>query len=511
MDRPERDSSVAWELCFIIALLVAICLAACSVEGEKEGPLSGVADTSDGDGGDTVEMEAVENPLYSHDGRFIRDFEGRAIILRGINVSNHYKSAVDHEPDYIGQAGYEHIAASGFNAVRLVTEWYGIEPEEGVYDEEYLDLISRRVEWATAAGLYVIIDFHQDIYGVGFNANGAPAWTCDEAYYESYEPVSPWFRNYYSEEVTACFDRFWQSEDLKRHHREAARAVAERVADNPLVMGFDPINEPWMGSLDYEEFERDLLWPFYESFAATVDEAIPERLYFLEPVVLFNALQITGLPGPIGTVQAVFAPHYYNTSVERDKLWNGNAEYDVNVVRKTQAAAEALGVPWAYGEMGGEGVTPNLDEYLLSLYGAIDDRMAGSFLWDYSKSRGGFGVIDTDSGEYPPHAYAFLRPAPSAVAGTPTAFSWDYEALRFILAWDEDPDAGDTEIILPGWVAGKGYGLKVDGETAAPELNARGDRIIVAGGRGGSRSVEMNVNGPYGETGRFDLSGLKRR
>ena len=457
----------------------------------------GEGDCTDADEGEAEEMEAAERPLYWHDGRFVRDKNGRAVIFRGINVSNHYKSAVDYEPDYIGEAGFENVAASGFNAVRLVTEWYGIEPEPGVYDETYLDLVAQRVGWATAAGLYVIIDLHQDIFGIGFNANGAPAWACDESYYESYEPVSPWFNNYFSEEVTACFDAFWQDEGLQQHHHEAARALAGRVADDPLVVGFDPFNEPFWGSFQPGEFERDHLWPFYLNFARVVGEAIPQRLFFIEPCVMFNVFSTTELPGPVDAFNAVFAPHYYNGSVELEQLWDGNAAMVAEAVGGAVTAAEDLGLPWAYGEMGGATRTPNFGEYLLVLYEALDMRMAGSFLWDYSTSRGGFGVIDTDTGEWTPHAYAFLRPAPSAVAGTPETFFWDYAALRFSLSWDEDPAAGDTEIILPAWVARVGYEVKLDGAAVQPVTNGGGTRLIVPGGVGGRRIVELTANGPY--------------
>lgn len=60
----------------------------------------------------------------------------------------------------------------------------------------------------------MIIDMHQDLYGVGFGGNGVFYWVCDESLYESYELTEPWFVNYFTPEVQACFDVFWCDPDL---------------------------------------------------------------------------------------------------------------------------------------------------------------------------------------------------------------------------------------------------------------------------------------------------------
>ena len=61
----------------------------------------------------------------------------------------------------------------GMNAVRLLTTWAAVEPEQGVYDEAYLDALAERLDWAKDAGLHVVLDMHQDVYGEGFGFDGA--------------------------------------------------------------------------------------------------------------------------------------------------------------------------------------------------------------------------------------------------------------------------------------------------------------------------------------------------
>jgi len=52
---------------------------------------------------------------------------------------------------------------------------------------------------------------------------------------------------------------------------------------------------------------------------------VPGRLFFIEPSVTFSASWSCALPGPARDFKAVFAPHYYNPSVEMDRLWDRDA------------------------------------------------------------------------------------------------------------------------------------------------------------------------------------------
>ena len=193
----------------------------------------------------------------------------------------------------------------------------------------------------------------------------------------------------------------------------------------------------------------------------------------------------------------VFAPHYYNPSVETAQLWDGNETEVHDVVALAADTAERLQVPWILGEMGGSKYTPNFSDYLFALYRELDQRMAGAFLWLYEKGDNGFHLIDQATNDWTPHARAFLRPVPSLVAGTPTAFTWDHASGVFQFSWDAEPAAGKTEIILPAWVAEVGFEVSVNGTPITPVLNARGKRLIIAASRPGPMTLEMRVNGAY--------------
>src|SRR5687768_6062158 len=114
----------------------------------------------------------------------LRAPDGRAVVLRGVNLSNAQKAA----PYLDSGTADEWVRLRrdfGFNAVRFVMTWAAVEPERGRYDDEYLDRVMERLGWAADAGLHVILDMHQDVYGEGFGFDGAPRWTCDAAHYEA--------------------------------------------------------------------------------------------------------------------------------------------------------------------------------------------------------------------------------------------------------------------------------------------------------------------------------------
>lgn len=120
----------------------------------------------------------VEPGFITVSGTRFLDAQGRQLILNGVNV-------VDKNPgnNYLGnetQATFAEFRTWGFNCIRLGVIWDGLEPEPGLYDEEYLKGIDERIEWAEANGIYVLLDMHQDLFSVKFS-DGAPEWaTLDE-------------------------------------------------------------------------------------------------------------------------------------------------------------------------------------------------------------------------------------------------------------------------------------------------------------------------------------------
>lgn len=129
------------------------------------------------------------------DRTYLRDEQGRYVFFHGINLSCSTKAGpvaknAQGQDTYVGrpfalEAAREHFSrlrSLGFDSTRLLVLWEAIEPRaRGEYDEEYLASLRQLVILAREYGLYVLIDFHQDMFSrhlfVKFNSrptSGAP-------------------------------------------------------------------------------------------------------------------------------------------------------------------------------------------------------------------------------------------------------------------------------------------------------------------------------------------------
>ncbi len=365
------------------------------------------------------------------EGQKIIDPQGRQRILQGINLSNDAKP-----PPYDSWAvaeDYARLQQWGFSTIRLLTGWAAIMPEPGVISETYLIEYERRVAWAAAHNLLVVIDLHQDIFGEGFGHNGAPRWACDEDVYATYEAQDPWFINYFSPEVQECFGRLWTDEELQDHLITATATIAGRYADRENVIGIDLFNEPMFGdTAKGKNFERDQLQPFYNRLIPAIREQAPEILIFAEPFVGFQLLRDTDLE-PFDFDNVIFAPHFYQPSVHDDRTYDGDPTYVQETFAYYQAAAEALGVPWWLGEWGGPSSTTNFPAYLRDVLTETEKYGAATSLWSYQTDDTGFGPLNSDHSEKTEVLDVLARVYPKAIGGELISFRFEDETKVFTI------------------------------------------------------------------------------
>ncbi|MDF0541399.1 cellulase family glycosylhydrolase [Sphingobium sp. H39-3-25] len=256
------------------------------------------------------------DPLIVEGAHFL-DTAGRSIILRGVNLggdckvpfpyggTNYPSDFSDHrEVSFIGRpfpleeadAHLGRLRHWGFNVVRLLTTWEAVEHAgPGIYDEAYLDYLVEVCRRAGEHGLYVFVDFHQDVWSRMTGGSGAPGWTfeavgldftrfhaADAAHvmqnvydyakggWQDAYPQMSWGANHRLPPTGIMWTLFWTGriftpqlevegrnvqDFLQGRYLGAMDAVARRVAHLPNVIGFDTLNEPvtgWMGrSLGY--------------------------------------------------------------------------------------------------------------------------------------------------------------------------------------------------------------------------------------------------------------------
>ncbi|HTJ41706.1 MAG TPA: cellulase family glycosylhydrolase [Kofleriaceae bacterium] len=376
----------------------------------------------------------------------IRDAQGRAVILRGLNVADENKAA-----PYLGWAQQADLTRMrsewGLNGLRWVMPWSAVEPARGAYDDAYLDQVRARLDWAAAAGMVVVLDMHQDVFGEGFGFDGAPRWACDEARYAAFVPQTPWSLSYTDPNVIACFDGLYTDPSVAGAFADAWAHVAARLGDHPAVIGFDTINEPHWGSYPVAHFERDRL----EAFDAQVIDAVraqaPGWLAFVEPASSRN-LGIPTTLTPFAQRDVVYAPHAYDTQAEQGNGFDPARRDDfIANIALLRDEADKLDAALWIGEYGGVGSDPQIGAYLDAAYDGAAAALGSTMAWSYS--RGGYGPIDSTGAEIPAMTAALVRPYPSRIAGDPIAWSYDETTRALTVSWKPDPAAGATELIVP--------------------------------------------------------------
>jgi endoglycosylceramidase len=401
---------------------------------------------------------------------FVRDAQGRAMILRGANLAGAHKQRPYTDP--FVPLDYTRLRADwGMTAIRFLITWSAIEPSQGQFDDAYLDWVHQRMDWANAAGLAVILDMHQDVYGEGFGFDGAPAWTCDASEYAGFVPKQPWGINYADPHVIACFDHLWSDPG---ELVAAWQHVAERLADEPAIIGFDPMNEPSWGSYAETMFEKDRLEPYYEAAIAAVRTAAPHWVAFAEPSYARNLGFSTGLV-PFSADDVVYSPHLYDALAEQSGIFDPTrSQMLIDTVADFETEATRLGTPLWIGEYGGVSTDPQIGAYLGADYDATAAVGAGSMVWAYDEG-GGYSLLDAQGNEVTPIVTAIVRPVPALVAGAPVGWSFDPASRRFELRWHADRAVvAPTVIIAPARVYPDGVSVDCGGcavEIAGDEIH----------------------------------------
>ncbi|HEX4197987.1 MAG TPA: cellulase family glycosylhydrolase [Caulobacteraceae bacterium] len=241
--------------------------------------------------------------------RFV-DAAGRQVMLRGVNLGGDCKlpyphGGCDHPSDFsdhrevsfIGrpfpiEEADEHLGRLrhwGFNGLRLLTTWEAVEHAgPGLYDEAYLDYLAEICARASEHGLYLFIDFHQDVWSRMSGGDGAPGWTfeavgldfttfpragaahvmqaefdyADPNPRQAAYPQMSWNSNYVRPANGIMWSLFWGGriltpdllidgrnvqDFLQAHYFGCMDQVARRVKHLPNVVGFDSLNEPSLG------------------------------------------------------------------------------------------------------------------------------------------------------------------------------------------------------------------------------------------------------------------------
>jgi endoglycosylceramidase len=417
----------------------------------------------------------------------------------------------DSVPDGFTAADAVKISSLGLDGFRLAYFWEGLEPSPGTIDDSYLNRIAGVEADLASQGIFVVLDSHQDMYSsYVFHGDGFPAWTIhDDGLPLVVNLGFP--ANYFTPAVSRAFDNFWNDDDgVLRAYAQQLHVVASRFATDPMVVGYDLLNEPWPGTQwpscaqppGCPVFDSIWLEPAEDLFAGAVRSVDKDHVVFYEPNFFFDGGADTGLGpvpatlGPIGLsfhnecVSRALAQVVYPTplgpELEGPLTILGNAVCPVGsalvFAHALRAAARMNAVPLMTE------VAPTTDSDMAGLECLLegaDEAMVG---WTYG--------LSWDSGELEhlglEKAAVLSRAYPLAVAGSPLEYEFDPRNGLFTLRYRSDPRiAAPTVVFLPLPLAyPDGYRVAVQG---ARVVSAPGAALLELANQPGVTVVSVQV------------------
>ena len=430
------------------------------------------------------------------------------------------------------QSDLTHMAALGFNSLRLPLSWSLLEPDRDRFSEVYLARVVQVVDWARALGMYVIIDMHQNAYspyippGSGLNLayhSGAPAWATltdgvpSKVLLKDQREANP--------AVFEAFTNFWYNRNgIQDAYIAALGFLAKHFKDDSAVIGYSIFNEPQPGWNLPPGFEDLLLFPFYRrvidaltgvhdglpcptgffmpAFCGYADLGIHDlrHMFFLEPGLL---REITDFPTHLGLPVSsyrnlVFDIHAYTHGYTIEALLNPNADprqatYPWGGYEQTYALgmreARAMDAALFVAEFGNN---PNHDSLILANQLLQQEKhLVGFAFWTWKEETGAtWGIYD------PAKAGGCLRSArerllarvyPRASSDPGLVYHYDPDTGGFRLTASGRAGDPPTVVFIPAEVRGS---LAVSG-TAEPETETspEGGRLITVSPSGGRFSI----------------------
>ena len=415
--------------------------------------------------------------IFLKDTHFVNK-SGKEVLLHGENVLCRDAGTGHFYPGF-EETAFPYFCRMGFNLLRFGIFWNGAEPAPGLIDHDYLAHVKRIVRLAEKNGIYIILDMHQDLFAQKF-IDGAPDWACLDEGLPHPDNCSLWYEAYLSSEaVIRAADNFWANKPasdgtgLLDHYEKMWESIAETFADCDNVIGFEPMNEPFMGSLAREsfgmaamhlakkgipfdlshpetitpdaqaefmgivaerflEFDRTTLMDFYERIRRAV------RKHSDKPLVtggnIYCSTDIpTGLERLPDGLQ-IYAPHGYDSVVDSDRYEAFSKENVERLYAHKKEAQDRLGLPTVIGEWGAFPSRSFTNDLIRHMNEILEKNLWSDTYCEYRPGQ------ETD-----PNFKALCRAYPMEISGTLTAYHAEGESLT--VEYDALP--GESRIFLP--------------------------------------------------------------
>lgn len=466
---------------------------------------------------DPVDKQCVVTPTeelyaapYQSAGRWITDANGHVNIFHGVNLVSKYDPWL---PTHAGlsEDDAEFLNNNGFNNLRLGFNWAAIEPNMGEYNLHYVRDMLESYRILSDAGITVQIDMHQDMYSSKYQGNGHPEWSAQDDGLPA-EPQRGFPQNYVvMPALGRAYDNFWlnraaaDGKGLQDHYAEAWRLVVEVFKDEPYMLGYNLMNEPFPGSTwqtcaqpaGCPVQDAQLLAAFHQRVTDVIRTVDTEAMIWYEPWLLFDFGADSHHPA-LDDNNTGFAFHNY--------CLGGSGAFSIP---GTPSEACALGEDIVFQNadrqadetnsalmMGEFGASNNYAEIKRVTDGADDYMMSWQY-WHYCSSCVAAAIIDpnhpvdasndnviavdinrplTGSNVDQKKLDVLSRPYPQSIAGTPLEWNFDADSKTFTFSYTtikangegRFDGNGNTVIYVPERHYPNGYSVEVNGAHALP-------------------------------------------
>ncbi|RXZ81941.1 hypothetical protein EBB07_13135 [Paenibacillaceae bacterium] len=193
-----------------------------------------------------------------------------------------------HQDTWITESDIDNIKAMGMNVIRLPFAWFEMMNVDGTFKSTAWDNIDWLIEKADQRDMYVLLDLHT------LPGGGCPWGSCGR--------------------VGPNPNAFWTTASYQDMVVEIWEAIATRYNGNPVIAGYDLINEPL---LDYSEDGDDVAQKsaYYDRLYRAVRAIDPDHTIYFAAFFGWNAITA---PGVYGWENVVYEVHPYDMPNGKD-------------------------------------------------------------------------------------------------------------------------------------------------------------------------------------------------
>ena len=259
--------------------------------------------------------------------------------------------------------------------------------------------------------------------------------------------------------------------------------TSARFANNPYVVGYDPINEPFPGNPGKDpyllipgHFDKTKLAPLYERLFAKYQSHDTNQQMWFEPVpfpdeigVLSGMVFPVGFSTPpgadIGSSKHVLNDHTYCCQLSADECVTGEpqvahaeqcSKWHEKRIGQRAKDAERLGVPLVITEFGACLTEGPCTQEINQVGDKADEHLVGWAYWQYkiyedlttSASTGAEGFWEQDGTLQEYKVKALARSYMPLTQGVLTSMQFDTETAQFVAQFDFSSTAAESVAYL---------------------------------------------------------------